>query len=236
MDPALRAPGGVACHPLVTRPPITPQTTHLRHVVVADTPATRPLDDPRHPSSTIRNVQVKYCLFARQAGASPPGDRATAPYRGLGTKVPMRTYPKVPPESPASPLFLVVGRETGVRLVTAGAATRARQGANERAEGGRRAPRRGWRRAPRRASRSTTEGWPGTSYGPGPPLGLCPASPPQRLSLRSASAHASFVRFGPAPPPAACSIGGTSGSADFSSPRKLNFFSSPSPSVSTTTM
>lgn len=32
------------------------------------------------------------------------------------------------------------------------------------------------------------------------------------------------------------SIGGTSGSGDFSSPRKVNFFSSPSPSVSTTTM
>ncbi len=47
--------------------------------------------------------------------------------------------------------------------------------------------------------------------------------------------HASFVRFGPAPP-AACSIGGTSGRADFSSPRNENFLSSPSPSTPTTTM
>lgn len=61
---------------------------------------------------------------------------------------------------------------------------------------------------------------------PGQPLGLLG---------RSARPYTSFVRFGPAPP-AACSIGGTSGSADFSSPRKVNFFSSPSPSVPTTTM
>lgn len=47
--------------------------------------------------------------------------------------------------------------------------------------------------------------------------------------------YTSFDMFGPAPP-AACSIGGTSGRADFSSPRKVNFFSSPSPSVPTTTM
>lgn len=47
--------------------------------------------------------------------------------------------------------------------------------------------------------------------------------------------HTSFDMFGPAPP-AACSIGGTSGSADFSSPRKVKVFSSPSPSVPTTTM
>ena len=53
-------------------------------------------------------------------------------------------------------------------------------------------------------------------------------------SARRREPYASFVRFGP--PPAACSIGGTSGRGDFSSPRKLNFFASPSPSVSTTTM
>lgn len=90
------------------------------------------------------------------------------------------------------------------------------------------------RRAPRGpAGRNagTAKGWPETIHGPGPPLRLR-----AQAELGSASAHASFVRFGPAPPPAACSIGGTSGSAVFSSPRKLNFRSSPSPSVSTTTM
>jgi hypothetical protein len=37
-------------------------------------------------------------------------------------------------------------------------------------------------------------------------------------------------------PPVVCSIGGTSGRADFSSPRKVKVAVSPSPSVSTTTM
>ncbi len=57
---------------------------------------------------------------------------------------------------------------------------------------------------------------------------LCSAEPPEAYA-------ASLLRFGPAPP-AACSIGGTSGSADFSSPRKVKVWDSPSPSVSTTTM
>ncbi|MDQ0908608.1 hypothetical protein QFZ22_004593 [Streptomyces canus] len=52
---------------------------------------------------------------------------------------------------------------------------------------------------------------------------------------RRPEAYASLLRFGPAPP-AACSIGGTSGSAAFSSPRKVKVWVSPSPSVSTTTM
>lgn len=46
--------------------------------------------------------------------------------------------------------------------------------------------------------------------------------------------YASLLRFGPPLP--ADSIGGTSGSAAFSSPRKVNVAFSPSPSVSTTTM
>lgn len=149
-------------------------------------------------------------------------DRAGAPSGGAGTKVPMPTFPKVLPESPASPLFLVVGRETGVRLVTAEAAPRGGEVPDGGRSEGRAAAAAGHDKGVARdqlRSRATPSDW---------------AQP--RLSLGSASAHASFVRFGPAPPPAACSIGGTSGSADFSSPRKLNFFSSPSPSVSTTTM
>lgn len=58
---------------------------------------------------------------------------------------------------------------------------------------------------------------------------------PFRCSGAQELPYTSFDMFGPAPP-AACSIGGTSGRADFSSPRKVNFFSSPSPSVPTTTM
>lgn len=50
-------------------------------------------------------------------------------------------------------------------------------------------------------------------------------------------AQASLERLGPEPcVPAADSIGGVSGRADFSSPRKVNLRASPSPSTSTTTM
>lgn len=59
--------------------------------------------------------------------------------------------------------------------------------------------------------------------------------PSGRTLGRTPEGHASLLRFGPAPP-AACSIGGTSGSADFSSPRKVKAAVSPSPSTSTTTM
>lgn len=75
------------------------------------------------------------------------------------------------------------------------------------------------------APRDTERGCPGPLNGPGQPLLRAQAL--RALTLPSSGSVA---------PPAACSIGGTSGSADFSSPRNENFFSSPSPSVSTTTM
>lgn len=52
-------------------------------------------------------------------------------------------------------------------------------------------------------------------------------------SVSQPTGQASLLRFGPLP---AASTGGASGSAAFSSPRKVNFAVSPSPSTSTTTM
>lgn len=228
----------MACSTLVTRPPITPQTAHLRHVVVAAPPATRPLDDLKYLFDSIRNVRIKQCSLARQEGARPVRAPATTASWGFRTKVPMPTFPKVPVESPASPLFLVVGRETGVRLVTAQATSGPPRGHIE----GPIHPAGGRDRGPVEASpQSRTEAAAEHDRGVARDQLRSRATPrgwaQPRLSPGSASAHASFARFGPAPaPPAACSIGGTSGRADFSSPRKLNFFSSPSPSVSTTTM
>lgn len=62
-----------------------------------------------------------------------------------------------------------------------------------------------------------------------------PGQPLLSSAVANPEGYASLLRLGPAPP-AACSIGGTSGSADFSSPRKVKVTVSPSPSVSTTTM
>lgn len=242
--------------------PNTPSTNKSRSWI----PGSSPPQVPRHSRSTSPNLfgqggfnpsskppqtDIYWCSEHLRPSSRkprpPPGRRAL-------------------PQPPPHPLGRVVDPKRPVCLVTAGGpkgrpfrdlrpAARLRRNEAHPAPGGQPRPTRcgrgegcpgspasapsGPRRPPRRppgpvgpsrTARQRRHGkreCPGTvRNGPGHPL---------QLLRRSARPYASFVRFGPAPP-AACSIGGTSGSADFSSPRKVNFLASPSPSVPTTTM
>lgn len=163
---------------------------------------------------------------APQRAAPPrlPRARHPTPHSGLrtGTPEPSRTgRPPAPQGRAAAPGGTPVPRAKGP-LHDARLRGRSRAGPdNGPAPAREERARPGPGRTPRRTRKW---GCPGPLTGPGQPH-----------TLRRYAPYASFVRFGPAPP-AACSTGGTSGSADFSSPRNENFFSSPSPSVSTTTM